>query len=115
MPYSFTTEEDIQASTIVKFGENGIETALNAADKLIGISGTQGYCAGDSVDVYMTGERTEVVAGGTFSKGDLLTCNENGFAKAADKNSNIVAIALDDAVENDIVSVIVNVQRVISE
>ncbi len=115
MPYSFTATTDIQASTIVKFDEDGITTAQAKSDNLIGIAGTLGYCEGDTADVYMTGERVEVVAGGAFSKGDMLTSDAQGKAVKADNTSNIVAIALDDAVEGDIVNVIVNIQRIVSE
>lgn len=115
MPYSFTAQSDINASTIVKFSDNGVIAASLGTDNIIGISGTLGYCEGDSVDVYMTGERTEVEAGGTFSKGDAITANANGKAVKATSASNIIAVALDNAIEGDIVPVIVNMQRVISE
>ena len=115
MPYSYTAKEDIQASTIVKFDQDGITTASEKNDKLVGIAGTLGYCEGDSIDIYMTGERVEVVSGGTFSKGDMLTTDSQGRAVKASASSNIIAIALDDAVENDIVNVIVNIQRIVSE
>ena len=115
MPYSYTAKTDIQASSIVKFDEDGITTASSKGDKLIGVVGTLGYCEGDSADVYMTGERVEVTAGGSFNRGDVLTTNAQGKAVKADNTSHIVALALDDAIENDIVPVMVTIQRVISE
>jgi len=114
MPYSFEAKEDIAACTIVKFFEGGVKAASAADDDLIGITGSLDVPAGNSADVYMTGERIEVKAGAAFAAGKALTADSAGCAVSAAAGGNIIAIALQAAeAEGDIVQVLVTCQRTI--
>ena len=104
----YIAETAIGANLIVKFGSTDDYAVLAAAstDKLMGVSGNVAGGAGERVDIIKSGI-ADVVAGGTFARGDLLTSDAAGkaivAAPGAGTNARIIGIAEASAVLNDIV------------
>lgn len=112
---SYRAAEDIPAYRFVKFASDGeIATASAGSDNIIGVSEEINNKAGMATDTYIAGSFAEVMAGGTFVAGDMLTTDAEGRAVIATPEDNIAAVALQDATaEGDIVQVVVQLQRVI--
>ena len=108
---SFEAASAIPARSFVKFTEDmKVEAATLATDKIIGISDTVNFEAGDMADIYLNGEICELEAGGTITAGDVVTSDSEGKAVVAD-SANYGAIALDSAVDGDIIRAIVTISR----
>jgi|GEM_PF-5939988 len=115
---SFISNAAIEPRRFVKFSSDGsgVETASASGDNIIGISGIQGAEADSAIDVYMPNEDNtdiKIKAGGAFSAGDALTSDEDGCAVQAESGDNIGAIALENALEDEIVRVRISITRAI--
>lgn len=98
----------VREGRIVKFGAADYEVveAAAAADLLIGVGAQPGEAAaGERCDVIHQGI-AKVIAGGTITRGALVTSNASGQAVAAvpsaGANNRIIGIALTAAVANDV-------------
>lgn len=111
MPYSYEAKEAIDAYRFVKFYDGGIKKAAAGTDDIIGVTDSINTSECGIADVYIQGEKAEVLSGGTFFAGEALTADENGKAVKASYGDNIGAIALADAVSGDVVPVFVCIQR----
>ncbi len=109
---SYQASSAIPAYSFVKFNdEKSIKAASVATDNIIGVTDSTNTTENDIADVFMPGEIALILAGGTFSAGDALTSDENGYAIKADAGDNIGAVALQDAVSGDIIQAIVTINR----
>lgn len=89
--------------------EDQVSHATAVADKSYAIAQTSAG-VGERVRVTLAGIG-KAEAGGTFVQGDLLTVDGSGrvivAAPAAGTNNRIIAVAMGDAVLNDIVTVLI--------
>ncbi len=109
---SYQASSAIEAYRFVKFtDEKLVETASAATDNIIGATDSTKTIEGDVADVFLPGEIALIQAGGTFGAGDALTSDENGCAIKAEAGDNIGAIALQNAVQNDVIQAIVVINR----
>lgn len=84
----------------------GCEVATANA-KCLGITGAPTTAAGEEAPIIMFGE-TEALLGDTVSHGDWLKSDANGdLVPAASAADNVIALALEDGVDNDVVRVFV--------
>ncbi len=86
-----------------------IVTAANAVtDKSVGLAMNAVTTAGDKVEVAAAGGGGKALCGGTVAAGDLLAPTTGGALIATTTATNrYIAIALEDGVENDLISVMV--------
>ena len=98
------------AYTIAAFGadDNTFSVAAGSTAALVGIFQSTTVNAGDHVEVMVTGI-SNVVLGGTVTRGDYLTSDANGngptAAPAAGVNADVIGIALESGVLSDIIAV----------
>lgn len=106
---NFIADGAIGARLIVKPGsaDGKVSQASAATDKLIGVTTILGAADTQRIDVVTVGI-VDVIAGGTITRGDLLTSDANGkavtAAPAAGSNARIIGVALESAVSGDFVS-----------
>jgi hypothetical protein len=108
MPLSFLATAAIAKGKAVKIGADNkhASVASAATDKQFGIAMCDVTTAEDVVEVAMPGGGAKGLAGGTISAGDLLTSDGNGKLVATTTAGNrYIAMAMEDAVENDLFSV----------
>jgi hypothetical protein len=110
-----TASADLSAK-IHKFvkvsGANTVTVGAAVSDKVIGV--LQNAPASGSAAVVMVTGVTKVVAGGTITAGDEVSCDANGDAIAATGSGTYVAgKALTGASDNDVVSVLLGFNRLI--
>lgn len=109
---NFEATKEMPPYRFSKFsGEGTAETSSSPKDNIFGITDSQKTLKGDMAEVFMPGSIAEIQAGGTFSAGDSLTSDENGCAVEAGYGDNVGAIALQDAVKDDVVQVFVVINR----
>ncbi len=112
---SYQASSAIEAYRFVKFtDEKSVETASTATDNIIGATDSIRTIENDMANVFLPGEIALIQAGGTFSAGDALTSDENGCAVKAEAGNNIGAVALQDAVQNDVIQAIIVINRTIT-
>lgn len=111
---NFVAGADIEPYRIVKFdsADGKVIKAAAATDKVLGVSQqTITAPSGQRVDVVMAGI-AEVKAGGTITRGDLLTSDASGqavtAAPAAGSNNRIIGVALVSAVSGDVFPVMIS-------
>lgn len=104
---------EIAPYRIVKFdaADGKVIVGAAATDKLVGVSGpTITVPSGQRVDVVHAGI-AEVKAGGSITRGDLLTSDATGqavtAAPAAGTNNRVIGIALRSAASGDVFPVLV--------
>lgn len=83
---------------------NGRVGPAGAAARIAGVALTPTTAAAQALSVAYDG-RVQVVAGGTFAAGALLTPNASGRAVAATTGNIVAAIALEAGVNNQVVTV----------
>lgn len=105
---SFDANGAVAANRLCALNANDGEVvqASAASDMLIGASGIVAAEDGHRIDVHMS-DIAEVTYGGSVSRGDLLTSDDDGKAVTATAGDRAVGIALVDGVANDIGSVLV--------
>jgi hypothetical protein len=109
----YIAETAITPNLIVKFGSTDDYAVLAAAgtDKVMGVSGNVGGDAGGRVDIIKAGI-ADVIAGGTFARGDLLMSDAAGkaivAAASAASNVRVIGTAEASAVSGDIVGVLIS-------
>ena len=106
---SFYADGTLQGRKLVTFGTGKLKVkqATAATDALIGITTQIGSESNGRVDVIFSGI-TEAVAGGTISKGEVLTSDTSANVITATQASDrVIGIALEDAVVGDFVTVLI--------
>jgi hypothetical protein len=107
---NFKAGGTIAARTIVKFGadEKTVVAAAAATDAILGVNTDVDAVSGDPCDVQFQGIAI-CKAGGTITRGGLVTSDASGNAVAAapsaGSNNRILGIAMQDAVVNDLFDV----------
>lgn len=83
-----------------------IQVASAATDKLLGLSNTAPTAAEEMTEVCLPGGGGKGKLGGTVSAGDKLTSDSNGkLVATTTENDQIIAVAMEDGVENDLIAV----------
>lgn len=114
---SYKAEAAVEKFRIVKFGAADDQVVKGAAvgDNLIGISMEVDSAINEMCDVVKQGP-AQVVCGGAVTRGDKLTTDANGkavvAAPAAGVNNNIVGVADQSGVLDDIIRCTVGVGRI---
>lgn len=110
---SYDAEGTIADHTIVKFGaaDNGVLAATAATESLVGVTDAPGdVVSGDRVDV-VQGGISDVLYGGTVTRGDLLTADASGRAVTAAPtvgvNNGVIGRAIVSGVVGDIGKVLI--------
>jgi hypothetical protein len=109
---SFKAGGTIAARTLVKFGadDQTVVAAAAVGDLILGVTTDLPVVAGETVDVILVGIG-EAIAGGTITRGALLTSNATGqvvaAAPAAGANNRIAGVAIASAAANDIIAVLI--------
>lgn len=119
---TYTAAGTIDQYTIVKFdaSDNTVVEAAAATDSLVGVayipgvSGTQ-KVSGDRLEVVISGV-AEVKAGGTITRGALVTSDASGQAVAAAPsagvNNQVIGLALVSALSGDVFPVLLAPQQI---
>ncbi|AFY72079.1 hypothetical protein Pse7367_3856 (plasmid) [Thalassoporum mexicanum PCC 7367] len=119
---TYTAAGTIDQYRIVKFGssDNTVIEAIAATDRLVGVayipgvSGTQ-KVSGDRLEVVLSGV-AELKAGGTITRGDLVTSDANGqavvAAPGAGVNNQAIGKALVSALSGDVFPVLLAPQQI---
>lgn len=105
---SFKAAAAMAKGVCVKAGADREHVAICSAatDKIIGISQTAPTAADEMIEVATNGGGAKAKLGGTVSMGDKLTSDASGLLVATTtENDNIVAVAMEDGVANDIIGV----------
>lgn len=104
---AYTAEAEIDGHRLVTFGttEGDIKATSSATDVVIGVTNFIGAPASSIVDVDHS-RFTEVKLGGTVARGDKLTAGADGCAFKAQADNQVAAIALNDGVKDDIISIL---------
>lgn len=107
MKKAYCAESAIEGHRLITFGTKEGEAKMTAAktDVVIGASNYIGAEAGLTVDVDH-GRRVEVQLAGTVTRGDDLAAALDGKAAKAESGDKVVAVALNDGVSDDIISVL---------
>lgn len=106
---TFYADGTLEGRKLVTFGTGKLKVkqATAAADALIGVTTQIGSESNGRVDVIFSGI-TEVVAGGTISKGEVLTSDASGnvitATQAADR---VIGISLEDVVVGDFATILI--------
>lgn len=106
----FKAAAAIAKGKAVKFGADKEHVAVcsAASDKQIGLVQSASTAAEDLIEVALPGGGGLALAGGTISAGDLLAADSNGALVATTSNADRhIAMAMEDAVANDVFSVLV--------
>lgn len=107
---TFTAGAAITKRRLVKIGsaDGQVIQAAGTTAAIIGVAAELDVDSGDRVDVHVVGI-AEVEAGGTITRGALVTSDVNGKAVAAAPgagvNAYVAGIALNSAVSGDIIPV----------
>jgi len=112
---TFKATAAIPKGSAVKAGASNqyVTLAAAATDKIIGIAMNAATAANEFVEVALPGGGASGLAGGVIAFGDLLTSDAAGALVATTTaNNRVVAIAMDAAAANDLVSVHVVVSNV---
>lgn len=112
---TFKADGVIIKGAAVKAGSDKAHVAIAAAatDKIVGIALNATTAAEDLVEIALPGGGSKAKAGGTVSFGDLLTADADGkLVATTTANNRVVAIAMEDAVVDDLFSVHVVVSNV---
>lgn len=112
---TFKAGAAIAEGSVVKPGADNQHVLVSAAatSKNFGIAQNAATAAEDKVEVAMPGGGAKGLAGGTVAFGDLLTSDASGkLVATTTANDRVVAIAMEDAVVNDLFSVHVVVSNV---
>lgn len=104
----------IAAALIVKFDsvDNQVVVAAAATDLLIGVAANENFdvASGETIDVVTSGV-CRVKAGGSITRGGLVTADAAGkavaAAPAAGVNNRAIGIALASAASGDLVDVLI--------
>jgi hypothetical protein len=118
---AFTAAGTIDQYTIVKFDssdttvvEAGVDDSLLGVVYIPGVSGTQ-KVSGDRLEVVLIGV-AEVKAGGSITRGDLVTSDASGQAIAAAPaegiNKQVIGKALASAVSGDVFPILLAPQQI---
>lgn len=104
---TYTAETDIDGHRFITFGttEGEVKPTTNNTDVVIGVTNFIGAPKSRTVDVDHS-RFTEVKLGGTVARGDKLTAGADGCALKAEAANQVAAIALNDGVKDDIISVL---------
>lgn len=108
--YTFNASAAIAKGKAVTLDATGkIVTAANAVtDKSVGIAMNAATEAGEKVEVALPGGGCKGLLGGTVAAGDLLAPTSGGALIATTtENDRVVAMALEDGVSADLISVAV--------
>lgn len=106
---TFYADGTLAGRKLVTFGTGKLKVkeANAASEPLIGITTQIGSQSNGRVDVIFSGI-TEATAGGAISKGAVLTSDASGHVVTASQAADrIIGIALEDAVANDFVSILI--------
>lgn len=101
---TFFADGTIAKGKSVKIGSDNkhVAVASAASDKQIGIAQNDAL-VGEYVEVAINGGGAKALAGGSISAGDMLTSDADGKLVATSTNAQRhVAVAMEDAVANDI-------------
>lgn len=104
---AYTAETEIDGHRLITFGtiEGDVKATSSATDVVIGVTNFIGAHKSCIVDVDHS-RFTEVKLGGTVARGDKLTAGADGCALKAQADNQVVAVALNDGVKDDIISVL---------
>lgn len=104
---AYRAEAAIEGHRLITFGTEEGDVKMTAAktDIVIGASNYIGSEADRTIDVDH-GRRVEIQLAGTVARGDDLAAAADGKAAKAASGDKVVAVALNDGVENDIISVL---------
>lgn len=107
MNKAYHAESAIEGHRLITFGTADGEVKMTTAktDVVIGVSEYIGAEQDQTVDVSHC-RRVEVQLGGTVARGDELTAAADGKAVKAATGDKIAAIALNDGVSDDIITVL---------
>jgi hypothetical protein len=106
--FTFKASAAIAKGQVVIFGADGqhVTPATGATTALIGIAQGDAAAAEDPIEVALPGGGAKAKAGGTITKGALLTSDGSGLAVATTTGGDrIIGMAMDAAVSGDIFSV----------
>ena len=106
---SFVAPSAIGGRKLVTFGvaDGEVVEATAVTDTLIGVAEQIGSRDNDRVDV-VVGGICEVEAGGTITRGDVLTANASGKAVTSSAGTDrIVGIAMQSAVSGDVIDILI--------
>src|SRR5690606_31320133 len=113
-PLSYKSSAAIAKGKAVTLDATGkIVTAANAkTDKSVGLAMHAAGDAGETIEVAHPGGGAKGLLGGTVSAGDLLAPTTGGALIATTTaNDRIIAMALEDGVDGDLISVMVVVSN----
>lgn len=105
---AFFADAAIAKGKVIKLGTDFKHVAVCSAatDKSVGIIQSAPGAAEDTCEVALPGGGAKALAGGTIATGDALTSDSNGALVATTtENDRVVAVAMQDAVANDIFAV----------
>ncbi len=105
--YVSNADAAIVKGTAVKFGTDfkHVAKCTAASDKSCGIAQNDVSTAEDLVEVARPGGGAKALAGGSINTGDLLTATTDGSLIVGSAGNRLVAVAMQDALINDIFSV----------
>lgn len=106
---NFYADGTLEGRKLVTFGTGKLKVkqATAATDALIGVTTQIGSESNGRVDVIFSGI-TEATAGGSISKGEVLTSDASANVITATQASDrVIGIALEDAVAGDFVTVLI--------
>lgn len=110
---TFVAGGTIAARRLLKIGsaDGAVVQAADAAAAIIGVAADIGAVSGERVDVHLAGI-AEVEAGGTITRGALVTADSNGKAVAAapaqGANAYVAGVAVYSAAAGDIIPVLLS-------
>lgn len=107
MNKAYRAETAIEGHRFITFGtaDGDVKMTTAKTDVVIGVSEFVGAKADRTVDICHS-RRVEVQLGGTVVRGDELTAAADGQAVKAATGDKIAAIALNDGVKDDIITVL---------
>lgn len=105
----------ISKGMVVKHGTDNVHVAKSAAatSSHIGIAQSSPTTAEDLVEIALPGGGAKGYAGGTITRGDLLTSDSSGYlVSTTTPGDRIVAVAMASAVVNDLFDVFVQISLI---
>ncbi len=108
---SILNKKPISEYKFAKMADGAVEAASSSNDNIIGVTDSINSIENSVADIFTIGEIAKIQLGGNVSAGDLLTSNADGNAVKAQQSDNVGAMALEDGENEDVIKVIVTVQR----
>lgn len=111
----FKADAAISKGMAVKFGTDDTHVAKGsvATGLLIGLAQSAPTAAEDLVEVALSGGGGKGYAGGTITRGDLVTSDSSGYLVTTTTPGNrVIGVAMQSAVVNDIFDVFVSLSLI---